>query len=444
MSTAVAGLVVIVAAVVAIARRADVRLALLLAAFAMGALAWDVTPIVRKFFSTLGSEQFVVPICSAMGFAHVLRQTGCDRHLIHLLSRPLLRIRPLLIPGAVLVPFVVNISIISQAGTAVAVGTVLVPLLRSARVTSLTIAAALALGSSLGGEQLNPGAPEINTIATRSGAAAADCVERVAPVLLLQLAVAIAVFWPICLWAERRAGAASIPSPVEKAADLAAFHVNLFKAVVPLVPILLLMVVGPPFNLVAVPEKWFVDPGASPVTFGARLVGASMLGGAALAALTVPRTAGHTAVAFFEGAGLAMARIISIIVAANCFAEGIKLLHLNEPIREAIESHRDLVWPLAGTITLLFALLCGSGMAATQGLYEMYVVPGMSTETMLRVGGVTAVSAAAGRTMSPVAAVNLVCADMTDTGPLDIVRRVAVPLLVASAVTIAVAWWRGG
>jgi C4-dicarboxylate transporter len=46
--------------------------------------------------------------------------------------------------------------------------------------------------------------------------------------------------------------------------------------------------------------------------------------------------------------------------------------------------------------------------------------------------------------MSPVAAVTLICADMTDTRPLDISRRVAVPLLVASCVTVAVAWWRGG
>src|SRR5947209_1822539 len=146
------GLLVIVAAVLAIARRLDVRLALFLAAFAMGALAGNMMPVIATFFATLGSEQFVVPICSAMGFAHVLRYTGCDRHLIHLLSRPLLRVRPLLIPGAVLVPFIVNISVISQAGTAVAVGTVLVPILRSARLSSLTIAAALALGSSLGGE----------------------------------------------------------------------------------------------------------------------------------------------------------------------------------------------------------------------------------------------------------------------------------------------------
>jgi C4-dicarboxylate transporter, DcuC family len=72
------------------------------------------------------------------------------------------------------------------------------------------------------------------------------------------------------------------------------------------------------------------------------------------------------------------------------------------------------------------------------------VTDAMSTETMLRVGGVTAVTAAAGRTMSPVAAVNLVSADLTDTEPIAICKRVVVPLLVASVVTVAVAWWRGG
>src|SRR4051795_9505367 len=177
-ATVVLGLVVIAATVVAIARRVDVRLALLLAALALGGLAGDVGPVVRKFFETLANEQFVLPICTAMGFAQVIRHSGCDRHLVHLLTRPLRRAGPLLVPGAVLVGFVVNISVISQASTAVAVGTVLVPLLRSARLTPVTIGAALTLGTSIGGEVLNPGAPEINTIAARSGVGATDCVER--------------------------------------------------------------------------------------------------------------------------------------------------------------------------------------------------------------------------------------------------------------------------
>src|SRR5438445_415619 len=41
--------------------------------------------IVRTFLATLTREQFVVPICTALGFARVLRHTGCDQHLVHLL-----------------------------------------------------------------------------------------------------------------------------------------------------------------------------------------------------------------------------------------------------------------------------------------------------------------------------------------------------------------------
>src|SRR5947209_18840285 len=194
----ICGLLVIAAAVFAIARRVDVRLALLMAALALGVLARDVPPIVRAFFATLTNEQFVVPICTAMGFAHVLRHSGCDQHLVHLLTRPLRSARVLLIPGSVLVGFVVNISVISQASTIVAVGTVLVPLLRAARMSPTTIGAVLCLGASIGGELLNPGAPELNTVAKRVGVPATECVPRVLPLLLVQLAVAVAVFWPIC------------------------------------------------------------------------------------------------------------------------------------------------------------------------------------------------------------------------------------------------------
>src|SRR4051794_8418262 len=184
------GLLVVLATVLLIDRRWDVRLVLFLAALALGGLAGDLGPVVRTFLTTLSSEQFVIPICTAMGFAQVLRHSGCDRHLVHLLVRPIRSVRPLLIPGAVVVGFVVNASVISQASTAVAVGTVLVPLLRAARLTSTTIGAALLLGCSLGGELLNPGAPELNTVANQTAVASTDVVPRVFPLLLVQLAVA--------------------------------------------------------------------------------------------------------------------------------------------------------------------------------------------------------------------------------------------------------------
>ena len=65
----------------------------------LGAVAGDVRPVVGQFLATFSNEKFVVPICSAMGFAYVLRATGCDRHMVRVLVAPLRRVRFLMVPG---------------------------------------------------------------------------------------------------------------------------------------------------------------------------------------------------------------------------------------------------------------------------------------------------------------------------------------------------------
>src|SRR4051794_10006249 len=101
--TLVLGGLLIAVAVYAIVRKVDVRLVLLLTALALATLGGNPAAVVRVFLATFSNERFVVPICTAMGFAYVLRHTGCDQHLVHLLVRPLTRVRFLLIPGTILV-----------------------------------------------------------------------------------------------------------------------------------------------------------------------------------------------------------------------------------------------------------------------------------------------------------------------------------------------------
>src|SRR5262245_38201485 len=218
------GLIIIGMTVLAILRRVDVRLVLLLAALALGTIGGDPAAIVRAFFRTFSSAQYVVPICSAMGFAHVLRYTGCDQHLIHLLVRPLQRVRFLLVPGAVLVGFLVNVPVISQTSTAVAVGTVLVPLLMAAGVSPLTTGAALLLGASLGGELLNPGAPELGTVSTALQVPAGVVVERVLPLVLIQLGVATVLFWGLSARLDGKKTTFLPPDGEGQSAEVAAFR----------------------------------------------------------------------------------------------------------------------------------------------------------------------------------------------------------------------------
>ncbi len=103
-----------------------------------------------------------------MGFAYVLRHTGCDQHLVRLLTAPVRRVRPLVLPGVCAVGFVVNIPVISQTSTAVCLGPVVIPLLRAAGFRAATVGACLLLGASVGGELLNPGAPELLTVSAKT------------------------------------------------------------------------------------------------------------------------------------------------------------------------------------------------------------------------------------------------------------------------------------
>lgn len=91
-------------------------------------------------------------------------------------------------------------------------------------------------------------------------------------------------------------------------------------------------------------------------------------------------------------------------------------------------------------MSLAFAVLCGSGMATTQSLFGFFAGPALEIGMdPAQVGAVVSLSSAAGRTMSPAAAVALACAAMTKSDPLDLIRRVAVPLLLAVAAIIIAA-----
>jgi DcuC family C4-dicarboxylate transporter len=469
------GLIIIAAAVYAILKRVDVRLALLLAAVALGAVGRDLASVVRQFFVTLTNEQFVVPICCAMGFAYVMRQSGCDQHLVQLLVKPLRRIRLLLIPGAVLVGFLVNIPVVSQTSTVVTIGAVLVPLLRAAGISPLTIGSALLLGCSIGGELLNPGAPEFRTVcealSTKENIVpSTECVVHVFPLLMPHLVVATVTFWLMSLKAEAqylreieeepnpknqipktKIGEALDPQPAplgprgEETGTPPDFRVNFFKAMVPLVPITLLFLAGPPLRVITIPTGWLVDVNkpTEVLHFDSRLIGAAMLVGVVLAALAGGTTAWESARAFFEGAGYALTHIISLIIAATCFGKGVDSIGLAKHFSAFVSHRSSLLIVAAGTIPLTFAWVCGSGMASTQSLFQFFVEPAQALDVSpIDVGAIVSIASAAGRTMSPVAAVTLMCASLTGTNPFHLVRRLALPLLGGMIVLILFALLR--
>jgi C4-dicarboxylate transporter, DcuC family len=419
-------LVVIAVAVYAVLKGIDVRLALFVAAMLLGAMAGDIRPIVREFFGTFANEKFVIPICSAMGFAYVLKATRCDQHMVRVLMLPLAKVRWLLVPGVVLAGFVVNIPVISQASSAVCLGTVVVPLMRAAGFSATTIGATLLLGCSIGGELLNPGAPELNSVREKAGGDTRAVIPYVLTLLLPMLFVATAVYW----FLSRRE--VLVPVAPTESTEVPE-KLNWLKAMVPLVPLVLLFISGPPFNFIHIAPEWVVpaDPtGKVDSRYTGRLIGLAMMLGTIVAAVVAGREAKGCMKSFFEGAGYGFTNIISIIVIANCFGEGIKMAGLAEHLKSIIEASPKLLQPLSGFVPFAFAWVSGSGMASTQSLYGFFYTPAVALNAdPLGVGALVSIGAAAGRTMSPAAAVVFMCATLSGAKAPDLLKRVAPPLL---------------
>ncbi len=448
---------VVVGAIVLVVKGWDVRLVLLAAALVIASTAeataalgfggktGAIPLVVSEFLATFSNEKFVIPICTAMGFAYVLKHTGCERHLVLLLVKPLRYVRGLLIPGVIAVGFLVNIPLVSQTSTAVCLGAVVVPLMRAAGYSMATIGACLLLGASVGGELLNPGAPELLTVAAKTNVpTTVQAGKYLPPLVFTQLVVATLVFWAMSVWWERSAKEAS-PGAVEElpAKPQAASEperINLLKALVPLVPLVLLFATAPPFNFINIPDAWVVArqaDGTRNPAYSSRLIGLAMMIGVLVAAVVTPNKARDCVKEFFAGAGYGFANIVSLIVIATCFGAAIKSAGLAEALGKLIENAPHLMQPLAALVPLVFAALCGSGMASTQSLYEFFYKPAVALGLdPVAVGATVSLGSAAGRTMSPVAAVVLMCGTLSGTNPFTLAKRVAVPLLVGITVVI--------
>jgi DcuC family C4-dicarboxylate transporter len=405
-------------------RKVDIRIVLAAASVGLFALAGQLEQFFVIAAKEMSNAKTVVPICSAMGFAYVVRLTECDTHLIRLLTAPLRRVSALLVPGGAGVGWLVNTAIVSQSSTAATVGPVLIPLVRASGISLATAGSLLLLGASMGGELCNPGAVEIVTLASLLELKPPETVAKVLPANLVASVTALAVFWFLAVRYERRHRAAQLESAA--AADTTPAErepppINPAKALVPVVPLLLLFTV----------PRYVVFP----AEFDSSIqIGAAMFVGTAVAGLLAPKAAGELARSFFEGAGYAYTHVISLIVTATVFTEGIKAIGLIEALA-ALLSHQPFVAMFAAVaLPFSLAVVGGSGIAPAVAVMKVLVplAPGMGLDPV-RVGAACAVAAQLGRTMSPAAAVVMMSAAVSGIPRNDLILRVAVPLLCGAA-----------
>ncbi|MCU0330794.1 MAG: hypothetical protein MUC47_07425, partial [Candidatus Kapabacteria bacterium] len=110
--------IVACAAIVCIRRGFDVRFVLFAAGLVLVSIAGRPESVFDTFQKYLSRGDIIGPICSALGYAWVLKVTECDAHMVRLLVRPLRAVRWALIPGGCAVGFLANMAMTSQTACA--------------------------------------------------------------------------------------------------------------------------------------------------------------------------------------------------------------------------------------------------------------------------------------------------------------------------------------
>ncbi|MDR3561056.1 MAG: C4-dicarboxylate transporter DcuC [Negativicutes bacterium] len=412
----VGGLIVL-ATFVAIVKRYETRMVLFLSGLLMSILAMKPAAAIDEFSAAMINSGLVPVICTVMGFAFVMKQTKCDSHLVHLLAGFLTRFRPILIPGTVLVTFAINIALPSAAGCAAAVGAILIPTLMSAGVHPAIAACAVLAGTW--GSVFNPGNAHNPFIAKLAGIS--DPMVVIQGHTVAALAAAAVVATALTIVAMVRKEDRGHETEVVDGASSSEFKVDFLKAIVPVVPLLLLVLGSQKIKLL----PWEVT------------VPQAMIFGVILGFVVTLKKPQDISKQFFAGMGDAYGSVIGIIIAAAVFTKGMALIGLTGALIDVMK-HSEQIAKVAATFgPFVVAVLSGSGDASTLAFNGAitpyakqfgYEITQMGSEAFL--------SGALGRSMSPVAGATIVCATLAGVNPVEIAKRNAPGMIVAAVVTM--------
>ena len=150
-----AALFIFIGTIYALIKRYETRLVLLCSGFLMAFISLEPMVAFKQFDKSMTNASLIIAICSAMGFAAVISLTGCDKHLVVLLTKPLKKLGMMLLPASMCVTSALAAAIPTMGGLAAAVGPTLVPIL--VRAGFRPAAAAAAVAACMGPAYLNPG-----------------------------------------------------------------------------------------------------------------------------------------------------------------------------------------------------------------------------------------------------------------------------------------------
>ena len=408
------GAIIVLATIFGMIKRWETRMVLFCAGVLMGIVAGEPLAGFRGFSLAMKEATLFESIVAVMGFAMVIKHTGCDKHLVFLLVKILKKTGMFLIPAATMATFFINISITSAAGCSAAVGSIVIPLLMAAGIHPAVAASAVLAGTY--GANYNPGYPQIMVIAEVAKTAPLSVVANHSWVLLIGGLIGAFSLLAVALLRKEHKG--YVPPDGYDPKD---FTVNPLRAFVPVLPLVILL---------ASAHGWI--PGLKPLA-----ISHCMLIGVFAAFAVTRMNPGKISKEFWIGAGEGFGQVCGIIICAMVFVEGMKSLGLIKAITDAMIANTAIAKLSAAFGPFLLAVMSGSGEAASFTFNKAVTIHaadfGLNPMDM---GSVVVIAGAMGRAMSPLAAGAIICAGFAGVDPLEILKRNALGMIIAVIVTM--------
>lgn len=395
-------------------KRYEARMVLVAAGIVMCACAGNPMAALNSFAKGMGSSM-ISSACSSMGFALVMRFTGCDKHLINFLAKGLTKVHFLIIPGVVLATFAVNMALPSAAGTAAAAGAIFIPIMMGAGIHPAMAAAAVKCGTY--GSMLNPGLAHNPFVAKIAGVGVMDVIAFHYKANLASLVIAAITITVIAYMTHENKDHFAEGLELEEN-----FKVNYLYALMPIIPIAILLL------------------GATKIVPMFKMgVAQAMIIGCVLALAVTKTNPAELTKSFFDGMGKAYADIIGIIISAGVFVAGMNAMGLVKAFTNAMLNNPAIVKIAASVGPFLLGLIVGSGDAATFAFNEA-ITPHAADfgMTPVQMGSMATLGGTLGRTMSPIAGATIIVAGIAGVNPMEIAKRNALPMVLAMVVGMTV------
>lgn len=399
------GFAIIVLTIVAIVKRYDAKLVLFIAGLLMTMCAGKYSLAFDAFTKSMVNKGLVPVVCSVMGFAFVMKYTGCDVHLVHLLVDKIKKAKYILIPASVIITWLVNIALPSAAGCGAAVGIVLIPLLVKAGVHPVIAASSILAGTW--GSVLNPGTVHNPFIAKIVNTDPMSIVIGHTPAAVVGVIVMALALTGVAVFNKENSG--YIAENKEESSD--EFSVSYIKAIVPLVPLVLLLLGSKQVHII---------PNISVLE--------AMIIGVFVAVIVTRANPSTICKEFCSGMGNGYGNVISLIVAAAVFVSGMQALGIVASLIDIMKHSQSMAKMAAAWGPYLITVLSGSGDAvslAFNGAITPHAVEfGLDPA---KLGSLAYLSGGLDRSMCPVAPVTIIAAQMAGVEAMDMVKRNVIP-----------------